>query len=157
MRIRKADQNEMMALWGNKNPAAGGFFYHILQDGTAEFWAIEHRGALIGELYAVYNLEDKDFADGKQTVYLCAFRIRKDYRCQGLGTRLMLHVLEHIKAQGYRRVTIGVDAGEEANIRLYRRLGFTQKIKDCTIDPCDRDEQMQPKPCPLFWLLYQEI
>ena len=51
-------------------------------------WALDHDGALVGELYVFYELEDKDFADGKRTAYLCAFRVRKDFRGRGLGTKL---------------------------------------------------------------------
>ena len=57
----------------------------------------------------------------------------------------------------YQRISIGVDTSDTANIRLYKRLGFTIKVKECTEDPCDRDENMQPRSCPCFWLLYKEI
>ena len=46
-------------------------------------------GEIIGELYAFLNLDDKDFADGKNTAYLCAFRVKKEYRGKGLGSQLM--------------------------------------------------------------------
>ena len=107
-------------------------------------------------MYVFYDLEDKDFADGKRTAYLCAFRVRTDFRGQGLGTKLICHVMEHIKALGYQRISIGVDTTDMANIRLYKRLGFTIRVKECTEDPCDRDENMQPRSCPCFWLLYKE-
>ena len=108
-------------------------------------------------MYVFYELEDKDFADGKRTAYLCAFRVRKDFRGRGLGTKLICHAMEHIKALGYQRISIGVDTTDMANIRLYKRLGFTIKAKECVKDPCDRDENMQPKSCPCFWLLYKEV
>ena len=104
-----------------------------------------------------YDLEDKDFADGKRTAYLCAFRVRSDFRGRGLGTKLICHVMEHIKDLGYQRISIGVDATDMANILFYKRLGFLTKIKECVEDPCDRDENMQPKSCPGFWLLCKEV
>ena len=72
-------------------------------------------------------------------------------------TRLICRVIEHIKDLGYQRVSIGVDATDAANIRLYKRLGFTIKVKECIEDPCNRDENMQPRSCPCFWLLYKEV
>ena len=74
-----------------------------------------------------------------------------------MGTKLIRRVVEHIKDLGYQRISIGVDATDAANIRFYRRLGFTGKGKECTEDPCDRDEAMRPRTCPCFWLLYKEV
>ena len=163
MIIRKATAEEMLMLWDyrdieNATPTAQ-FFYHNIFSGNAVFWTVDNEGELIGELYAFLDIEeDKDFADGKTTAYLCAFRIRKDYRGQGIGSRLMATVLADLKARGFERATIGVSASEEQNIKLYYRLGFTNKIKDCYFDPCARDENMQPEPDDEgYWLLSKEL
>lgn len=103
------------------------------------------------------TLKTKILQMAKKNAYLCAFRVRTDFRGQGLGTKLICHVMDYIKALGYQRISIGVDITDTANIRLYKRLGFTRKIKECTEDPCDRDENMQPRSCPCFWLLYKEL
>ena len=161
MKIRKAAEHELLKLWGYESihtaSSNAKFFCGNIKRGNAEFWMLDYDGEPVGELYVFYDLEDKDFADGKRTAYLCAFRVRADFRGQGLGTKLIRHVMEHIKALGYQRISIGVDATDMANIRLYKRLGFTIKVKECTEDPCDRDEDMQPKACPCFWLLYKEV
>ena len=47
-----------------------------------------------------------------------------------------------LKERGFRRATVGVD--DERNRRLYRRMGFTEKVKDCFVDPCAVDEDMRP-------------
>ena len=161
MIIRKATQHEMLALWGyqnekNSSPTATFFAENILSE-NAEFFTIEKDGVLIGELYAFKSLSDPEFADGHTKAYLCAFRIHKDYRGQGLGTQLMNTVLEHLKECGFTHVTIGVDITEEANIRLYQRLGFHTKVKDCYFDLCDLDENMQPKACSCYWLLIKNL
>ena len=145
----------MLRLWGCANAEEASptarFFCRNLADGNAVFRAVERDGALIGELYAFFDLEDKDFADGKTTAYLCAFRIRKDFRGQGLGSRLMETVLNDLRFRGVRRATIGVsDARNEC---LYRRMGFTEKVKDCYLDPCARDESMQPERDDAGYLL----
>lgn len=161
MKIRKAEAHEMLELWGYSSIQTASsnakFFCDNIQRGNTEFWALDYDGELVGELYVFYDLEDKDFADGKRTAYLCAFRIRTDLRGQGLGTKLICHVIEHIQDLGYQRISIGVDTTDMANIRLYTRLGFNIKVKVCSEDPCDRDENMQPRVCPCFWLLYKEV
>ena len=74
-----------------------------------------------------------------------------------LGTRLMETILADLKSAGFQRATIGVGPDEEQNIRLYHRLGFTEKIKDCYSDPCAMDENMNPAPDEGFWLLSKEL
>ena len=160
MLIRKASGEEMLALWGYPmldaaSPTAR-FFYQNIASGNAVFWALEHERALIGELYAFFDLPDKDFADGNATAYLCAFRVKPEFRGRGLGSRLMETVLAGLKARGFRRATIGVSESELQNLRLYRRFGFTEKVKDCRADPCAMDENMQPVVDPEPWVLLRK-
>ena len=161
MKIRKATAEEMLALWGypdiqTASPTAR-FFSHHISSGNALFWALDNDGEIIGELYVFLDLEDKDFADGQNTAYLCAFRIEKEYRGRGLGTRLMETVLADLKAAGFQRAAIGVGPDEERNVRLYHRMGFTEKIKDCHVDPCAMDADMNPAPDDCFWLLAKDL
>ena len=152
----------MLALWGYPKLDAASptarFFYQNIASGSAVFWTLEHEGALIGELYAFFSLEDRDFADGKTTAYLCAFRVKEGFRGQGFGSRLMETALADLKARGFRRAAIGVSESEPQNLRLYRRFGFTEKVKDCRADPCAMDEQMRPVVDPESWaLLYKTL
>lgn len=154
--FRKATPDEMVETWGYKgeelSPTAR-FFIECIDKKICDFYALDCQGKIIGELYVFWKLEDTDFADGKNTAYLCAFRIKEEYRHQGLGKMLIKEVMKKVKAQGFRAVTIGVDETEEDNIRLYKSLGFNEKIKDCFEDPCDVDINMKPKECNCFWLL----
>ena len=162
MLIRKATEEEMLALWGyqNKNTASATarFFYDNIAAGNAVFWTVDNYGELVGELYVFFNLNDTDFADGQNTDYLCAFRIKEEYRGRGNGSRLMETALAELKDIGFRTVTIGVGSDEPQNLRLYRRLGFITKIKDCHYDPCGMDENMQPiyEDTP-WWLLKKDL
>ena len=159
MEIRKADGGEMLKLWGygegaRPSPTAR-YFYENIAGGNADFWTLDRNGALLGELYAFLDIkEDRDFADGKDTAYLCAFRIRPEYRGQGLGTRLMEAVLADLKARGFRWASIGVDDGR--NERLYRRMGFTEAVKICRFDPCARDAEMRPEAVEGGFLLLKK-
>ena len=162
MRIRKAAGEEMLALWGCRDadsaPPTARFFYDNISGGNAVFWALDNDGELAGELYVFLELADKDFADGRNTAYLCAFRVRREYRGQGYGSRLIAKALEELKRTGFRKATIGVAADEPRNARLYRRLGFDVKVKDCHYDPCAMDEAMRPI-CEetAWWLLQKEL
>ena len=162
MLIRKATGEEMFALWGyqeiNTASPTAKFFYNNITTGNAVFWALYDEAELVGELYAFLDLEDKEFADGKNTAYLCAFRVKKEYRGCGNGSRLMKTALAELKIKGFRYVTIGVESDELRNITLYRHFGFNRKIKDCHYDPCAMDESMRPQyEETAWWLLQKEL
>ena len=149
----------MLALWGYSSagaaPPTARYFYRNISSGNAVFWTIDDGGALIGELYAFLDIpEDRCFADGKTAAYLCAFRVKKEFRGRGLGTRLMRKALADLALMGFRRVTIGVD--EPRTEAFYRRMGFTREVKTCRFDPCARDGQMRPVPDGDFLLLAKE-
>lgn len=156
MRIRQGTVQEMQSLWKHTR-ATLRFFSENIHSGNAEFWTIEKDSHLIGELYFFKRLSDADFANGKRRGYLCAFRIAKEHRGLGYGTKLLMHVLEHADALGFAEITIGVEETEPANLRLYNRLGFTRQIKRCVVDPCDVDEQFMPIPCVEFLLLMKAL
>ena len=50
--------------------------------------------------------------------------MRPRFRSQGIGTRLMHHVLATAKGLGARRATLEVRASNDPARRLYERLGF---------------------------------
>ena len=161
MIIRKATALEMLRLWGYSDIATASpttrYFFENIESGNAVFWTAEEEGNLIGELYVFLNLTDKDFADGKNTAYLCAFRVSEEYRGQGIGTSLIRTALEDLSKRGFHSATIGVEASEEWNAKLYSRLGFNTRIKECNEDPCAMTENMKPNLCSLFLLLQKII
>ncbi|MCR5279711.1 MAG: GNAT family N-acetyltransferase [Lachnospiraceae bacterium] len=161
MVIRQATCDEMLKLWEyenleNASPTAR-FFFNNIATGNAEFWTTDNNSQLISELYVFRNLDDNDFANGTDRAYLCAFRVKKEYRGRGIGTRLINEVMSNLRSEGIKTVTIGVAPDENDNIRLYQRLGFDRKVKDCYEDPCAMDENMNPKPDEMFWLLAKNI
>lgn len=152
----------MLHLWGFQDEITASptakFYYRNITSGNAVFWTLDKDGELIGELYVFLNLEDKDFADGESTAYLCAFRVKKEYRGQGLGSSLMNAALKELKEIGFHTATIGVGSDKPLNIQLYRRFGFNKKVKDCHYDPCGMDENNQPEyEEEAWWLLAKDL
>ena len=152
----------MLHLWGFQDEITASptakFYYRNITSGNAVFWTLDKDGELIGELYVFLNLEDKDFADGESTAYLCAFRVKKEYRGQGLGSNLMNAALAELKEIGFHTATIGVGSDKPLNIQLYRRFGFNKKVKDCHCDPCGLDENNQPEyEEEAWWLLAKDL
>jgi GNAT superfamily N-acetyltransferase len=156
MNITQGTVKEMLALWYKKNTSE--FFSDNIQKGNAEFWTLlGTNGDLIGELYIFKNLNDKDFADGTTTAYLCAFRIVKNMQGNGFGTELMNFVFKRLRELGFKYATIGVEPEEKANVRLYTRMGFTEKVKTQVEDPCDVNEKFMPVKCAEYNLLRKTL
>jgi ribosomal protein S18 acetylase RimI-like enzyme len=155
MILRQATSDEMLALWFKFYTS--DFFSDQIQKGNAEFWAIEYHSRLIGELYLFKCLDDHDFADGNTTAYLYGFQIEEIMRGKGLGTMLMNRVLERLCELKFNYVTLGVEKNHEANIQLYTRMGFTEKIKTVSENPCDVDENFQPTIGPEYLLLRKTL
>lgn len=155
MIIRQATTDEMHRLWYKFYTS--DFFAEHMQKENAEFWAIEHHARLIGELYLFKELNDPDFADGDTTAYLYGFQIEELMRGKGLGTMLMNRVLERLRNLNFRYVTIGVEVNHASNIQLYKRMGFTEKIKIVTENPCDVDKNFIPVHGPEYILMRMEL
>jgi phosphinothricin acetyltransferase len=51
--------------------------------------------------------------------------VRADRRGEGIGSALLLELIERARALGKHVVVAGVDADNAASIRLHERLGFT--------------------------------
>jgi ribosomal protein S18 acetylase RimI-like enzyme len=162
MLIRKGNEEEMLKLWGYRDRDSASptarFFYDDLSSGNAVFWTIERENDLIGELYVFLDLQDKDFANGRDRAYLCAFRVKRSYRGNGFGSQLMQTALQDLRERGFLFATIGVDPLETQNLRLYRRFGFEKKVKDCFLDPCAFTEDGQSDYDEKgWWLLIKDL
>ena len=70
---------------------------------------------LSGEIKGYGNIDDEtpEFA----------ISLFKEYRGQGIGTELMLKMLELLKSEGYRQASLSVQKENYAT-RLYKKLGF---------------------------------
>ena len=134
--------SRMLAYWADEgfgwmiSPTAD-FFAENIRTGNFEFWTAQTDGKIAGELYLAKNLPDRDFADGEGRCYLCAFRVTPLMRGQGIGSALLSLVLARAAGLGFREASIGVVETQMQNLRLYRRFGFAQAIKQARFDPCN--------------------
>lgn len=146
MLIRMGTIDEMLTLW-NEPISTSNFFVENIKNKNTEFWTIEEDKRLIGELYLFKKLKDTDLANGNTIAYLCAFRIIEELQGRGYGTSLINRVFKRLQDLKFESVTIGVEECNEANIRLYKRLGFVSELKRSCLDPCNVNEKYEPLPC----------
>ena len=52
-----------------------------------------------------------------------AISLYKEYRGQGIGTQLMVKMLELLKQQGYKKASLAVQKANYA-VKMYRKIGF---------------------------------
>ena len=52
-----------------------------------------------------------------------AISLYREYRGRGIGSRMMREMLEQLKAQGYKRVSLSVQKANYA-VRMYKKFGF---------------------------------
>ena len=141
MKIRKATEQEMLSLWGYKNMDSVSpttlFFAQNISSGNAEFWTLNDNGQIIGELYIFWELNDKDFADGKSRAYLCAFRIKSEYRKKGYGRKLIEFVCQKYK-KDFSAVQVGT-GDSPLTVPFYQKCGFVKShvVKNFFIDNYD--------------------
>lgn len=75
---------------------------------------------LSGEIKGFGNIDDKtpEFA----------ISVLKKYRKQGIGTRLMLQMIDYLKINGYKQTSLAVQKNNYA-VQMYQKIGF-EIVKD---------------------------
>jgi ribosomal protein S18 acetylase RimI-like enzyme len=95
------------------------------REGKALSWvAIHSQHGLIGQVFIQLECDRPELADGSSRAYLFSFRIKPNYRNQGLGTRILTIVEAEITHRGYQKITLNVARENLGAIRLYSRLGY---------------------------------
>ena len=64
-------------------------------------------------------------AEGGKAALFEDLVVRPDYRKQGIGAKLLEHVIAQARAEGLLRLTLLTDMQNESAQVLYRKLGFT--------------------------------
>ena len=100
------------------NPDLDDIATHYLLRGHA-FVIAERDGEMVGTGCLV-------FAPQESSGQMVRVSVRRDLRGQGIGHRLVEHLLSVARAGGLRRVWMETNAGWESAIRLYEGCGFRQ-------------------------------
>lgn len=80
----------------------------------------EDNGKVIG---AVWTRIMNDYGHVADDTPSFAISLYKEYRGQGIGTKLMKEMLELLKSQGYKRASLAVQKANYA-VRMYENVGF---------------------------------
>lgn len=95
--------------------------------GRSVLWGIESpAGQLVGQVFVLLQAQhDPMTADGATRAFIHSFRIRPQYRNQGLGSGLLSYAEQDLQARGFRWVNLNVAEDNPGALRLYERMGYT--------------------------------
>lgn len=85
---------------------------------------------IVGQLFVQLDFPPRPDSGIRPTAYLYSFRVRPEYRQQGIGTQLIQSAEERLAGMGYRRTVISVAVANRTARRLYERLGYRVFTQD---------------------------
>ena len=127
--IREVERDDLPALeWEGEFKHFRNLYrdaYQGVLRGETVMWLAELPGfSVIGQVFVSLNSSRQELADGEERAYVYGFRVRTQFRKQGIGTRLMQKVEADLAARGFRCVTLNVARDNDGARRLYTRLGY---------------------------------
>jgi ribosomal protein S18 acetylase RimI-like enzyme len=127
--VRQANQADLPSLeWDGEYTHFRRLYadaYTMVVQGNAIIWIAEQNGSsLIGQLFVSLLGNRLELADGVTRAYIYGFRIRPQFRNQGIGTMIMHTIEADLKRRGFRQITLNVGQENHAARRFYDRLGY---------------------------------
>jgi len=127
--IRQAEKDDLPALeWDGEYTHFRRLYadtFSMVQQGYAIMWIAELNGSgLIGQCFISLKGNRPELADGISRAYLYGFRVRPNFRNQGIGTQMMKTIEADLKERGFTQVALNVGLDNQDARRFYNRLGY---------------------------------
>ncbi len=127
--VRKATRQDLHSMeWGGELVHFRRIFndaYYHCQIGTGLIWIAEAPvHGLVGQLIISLRSNRTDLSDGKKRAYLYGFRVRPEFRGQGIGTLMMNSIEDDLVRRSYEIITLNVAQENIGAWRLYDSLGY---------------------------------
>jgi ribosomal protein S18 acetylase RimI-like enzyme len=129
LNIRQVKLEDLPALeWDGEYSKYRRMYGSLFRDvslGRALMWMVETQAReMVGQAFVLLRSSERAAADGERRAYVFSFRIKPDYRSQGIGTYLMGFVQKDLRERGYKFITLNVAKENPDALRLYKRLGY---------------------------------
>ena len=125
--MRKINSDEFGKLeniWDfNRFPYTKAFKSQFLNDERL-IYAVEKDKRFIAECDLVFSHKEPGYTIENQRIYLSRLIVKREYRNQGLGQKLLEFVLREAERMLYREITLGVDFDNANAIHIYKKYGF---------------------------------
>lgn len=128
MNIRNADERDLLALeWDGEYTRFRRLYQEAMQEarkGKRAILVAEVGDLIVGQLFVNFHSTWRKSYFGQRTGYLHSFRVKPDFRNQGVGRTLIAQGERILKQRGFNKAVISVAQTNEAALRLYKSLGF---------------------------------
>jgi ribosomal protein S18 acetylase RimI-like enzyme len=132
--IREARESDLPGLeWEGAFSHFRGLYQRAFletQSGRRIMLVAEADSQVVGQLFIQLDSFPKPGGDGRATAYLYSFRVRPEYRKQGIGTQLIQAAETRLQTRGYRRAVISVAVTNLTARKLYEHLGYRVYAQD---------------------------
>lgn len=103
-------------------------FLDELKSGNRVTYIYKDGDEFVGEISLVQEMNDSDYTIPNQRVYVSRLIVKKEYRRQGIGKKLVDFITDKAKELGYSELSIGVDLDNYPALKLYIDSGFDKVI-----------------------------
>lgn len=117
-----ADYDKSNQVWDMKSCPFTEQFKEQITCGNRESYLMKYNNEYIASCDLVYDYGEYTQPDIK--VYLSRLIVKKEYRNQGIGQKLLKYMIDLCRDKGYQQITVGVDTDNENAIHIYKKFGF---------------------------------
>jgi len=132
--IRHATDADLLALeWAGEYTHYRRMYRHAMQDskrGNRVLLVAEAEGEIIGQIFVYFRPSWSRHFPKEQAGYLHSFRVKPQFRKQGIGTLLVRHAESILIERAYHRSVISVAKDNLEALRLYQSLGYSIFTED---------------------------
>jgi GNAT superfamily N-acetyltransferase len=123
--IRLATPADLEAMeWGGEYSHYRRLFARAMEEakhGRRVLLLAETEGELAGQLFVQLSVRNSFASEGLPSGYLYAFRVKRRFRRQGIGSQLLREAEAQLRSLGYGRAVISVAKSNRSARRLYER------------------------------------
>ena len=128
--LKLEDYNKCSNIWNMKAQPLAEKWREEIAEGNRLAFVYTINDEFIGEGALVLDTGDPDYTIQGRRVYVSRMVVKKEYRNRGIGSEILIFLIEKAKEMGYSEMTIGVDKDNENALHLYRKFGFTEVLFD---------------------------
>jgi len=128
------DQGSWTAQSIRNTPDVAHYVDGWMREGDAGFIAEADGRPLGAAWWRTFASDDKGYGYVATDIPEIGLAVRDDSRGRGVGTALLDTLIAHARDQGLRGVSLSVEDGNDAAIRLYMRYGFERCGRDGNSD-----------------------
>ena len=127
--LKIEDYSKCNNIWNMKKQSKlAEKFLGELKSGNRVTYICKYGEEFIGEISLVKEMNDSDYTIPNQRVYVSRLIVKKEYRQQGIGKKLVDFITDKAKEFGYSEMSIGVDLDNYPALKLYIDSGFDKVI-----------------------------